>query len=137
MLVSPRPLPPYASAPPVRVVAAVIERDARVLIALRPLSKRHGGLWEFPGGKVEGEETDGDALRRELAEELGLRLVSTATPLAELQDAGSPFVIVFIPVVTDGEPECREHQSIRWASWNELPLLPLAPTDRHFAVARQ
>ena len=62
--------------PPVRVVAAVIERasdeGARLLVCRRPAHKRHGGLWEFPGGKVEAGEDLLHAARRELAEELAL-----------------------------------------------------------------
>jgi ADP-ribose pyrophosphatase len=119
-----------------RVVAAVIERGNRVLVALRPLEKRHGGMWEFPGGKVEGAETDLDALQRELSEELGLRVVTTSSPLAVFQDPGSQFLIVFVPVVADGEPECREHVAIRWVPWPDLAALPLAPTDHRFVVAR-
>ena len=124
------------SAPLTRVVAAIIVRGNRVLIALRPLEKRHGGMWEFPGGKVEGGETDLDALRRELAEELGLRVTSTSPPVAAFQDPGSQFLIVYIPVLVDNEPECREHTAIRWVAWSELEVLPLAPTDRLFAAAR-
>lgn len=117
-----------------RVVAAVIERGGKVLIALRPPEKRHGSMWEFPGGKVEEDETDHDALRRELTEELGLRVVATSLPLASLRDPGSPFLIVFVPVTVDGDPECREHVEVRWVRWNELASLPLAPTDRRFVV---
>lgn len=114
----------------------MIERGNRVLVALRPLEKRHGGMWEFPGGKVEGAETDLDALQRELSEELGLRVVTTSSPLAVFQDPGSQFLIVFVPVVADGEPECREHVAIRWVPWPDLAALPLAPTDHRFVVAR-
>lgn len=124
------------STPPTRVVAAIIERGNCVLVALRPLEKRHGGMWEFPGGKVERGETDLDALRRELAEELGLRVLSASPPVATFQDPGSQFVITFVPVRVDNEPECREHTAIRWVAWSELEVLPLAPTDRLLAVAR-
>ena len=120
-----------------RVVAAVVERGDRVLVALRPPHKRHGSMWEFPGGKVEGAETDLEALRRELAEELALRVVRISQPLAQFQDPGSEFLIVFVPVVAEGEPKCREHQAIRWAAWSELSALLMAPTDRHFIASRE
>ena len=120
--------------PPTRVVAGVIERDRRVLVAQRPLKKRHGGMWEFPGGKVEGTETDLDALHRELAEELGLQVTSVSAPIAEYRDPGSDYLIVFVPVVVHGEPECREHTAIRWAAWVDLSEMPLAPTDREFVA---
>jgi 8-oxo-dGTP diphosphatase len=119
-----------------RVVAAVIERGNRVLVAQRAAEKRHGGMWEFPGGKVESAETDLDALRRELAEELGLRVISASPAVAAFRDPGSRFLIVFVPVVAAGEPECREHVAIRWVAWGELAGLPLAPTDHRFVAAR-
>lgn len=115
-----------------RVVAGVIERDGRVLVAQRPLDKRHGGMWEFPGGKVEGGESDLTALSRELLEEFGLRVRGAGKPLAEFHDAGSEFLIAFIPVVTVGEPHCHEHLAVRWAEWSELRHIALAPTDLRF-----
>lgn len=116
-----------------RVVAAIIERGDRVLLALRPAGKLHGGMWEFPGGKVEANETDFEALRRELAEELGLRVTSTSSPAGAFQDPDSDFWVVFIPVTTDNEPECREHSAIQWVTWSDIEAMPLAPTDRRFA----
>lgn len=121
---------------PTRVVAAVIERAGRVLVAQRSLEKRHGGMWEFPGGKVERGESDADALSRELQEELGLRVTAVSTALAELHDPGSGFLIVFLPVAAEGHPECREHLSIRWAAWPELSEVLLAPMDRQFVSQR-
>jgi 8-oxo-dGTP diphosphatase len=122
--------------PLTRVIAAVIERGDCVLVAQRPSAKRHGGMWEFPGGKVEGSESDLDAIRRELAEELGVRVVSISTPIAAIQDPGSDHVIVFVPTLVHGEPECWEHAAIRWASWSDLDALPLAPTDRRFVAGK-
>jgi len=52
----------------------VIERDGLLFVCQRPHHKRHGGLWEFPGGKLEGSEEDEAAVRRELREELNLDL---------------------------------------------------------------
>jgi 8-oxo-dGTP diphosphatase len=60
----------------IRVVAAVIKRNDYYLICKRPKGKRHGGLWEFPGGKVEEGENIETAARRELAEELDLSVLS-------------------------------------------------------------
>ena len=56
----------------VRVLAAVIKRNERYLICKRPENKRHGGLWEFPGGKIEIGESNFEAAVRELREELGV-----------------------------------------------------------------
>jgi 8-oxo-dGTP diphosphatase len=54
-----------------RVVAAVVRRAGRILITRRKDEAERGGLWEFPGGKVEPGEEEPDALRREIREELG------------------------------------------------------------------
>lgn len=116
----------------VPVVAAVVRRDARYLVARRPAGKRHGGLWEFPGGKVTAGETDRDALERELREELDVSLVAVGPPLYEARDPGTAFLIRFRPVRIRGEPRAREHSELRWASVAELRDLPLAPGDARF-----
>jgi mutator protein MutT len=116
----------------VRVVAAVIEKDGRYLLCRRPPHKRHGGLWEFPGGKIEEGESDLDAANRELAEELGVKVSSVASSRFSMADPGSHFVIEFMPVEIDGSPRCIEHSEMRWVSLSEMPHLDLAPSDRRF-----
>lgn len=116
----------------VRVVACVISRSNKLLVCRRPLSKRHGGLWEFPGGKVEPGESDEDAVRRELLEELGIHLNQMSDSLFTIADPNSPYVISFIPVAVHGEATCHEHTDMRWNSLEELNVLPLAPSDRSF-----
>ena len=61
-------------------VGVIIDADQRVLVTKRHLHQHQGGLWEFPGGKVEPGETAKAALKRELFEEVGLEIIS-ATPL--------------------------------------------------------
>jgi mutator protein MutT len=116
----------------VRVVAAVIERDGRYLLCKRPPHKRHGGMWEFPGGKIEEGESDLDAASRELTEELGVKVLSVAPPRFRVADPGSHFVIEFMRVEIDGSPQCIEHSEVRWVSLSELPHFDLAPSDRRF-----
>lgn len=118
--------------PVVRVMAAVISRGDELLVCQRPLHKRHGGLWEFPGGKCEPGESDADALHREMREELGIKVVEVGQAQFESRDEGSPFVIVFVPVQVSGEPVCHEHEALRWGTAEELGKLPLAPSDRRF-----
>ena len=123
-------------ASPVRVLAAVIARDGRYLVCQRPAHKRHGGLWEFPGGKREPGETDADTAARELQEELGVAVSRVEGELFAVHDHGSPFHIVFVPVAIDGEPACLEHSALRWATPEELLTLDLAPSDRRFVRER-
>lgn len=115
-----------------RVVAAVVRRGNEVLVCKRPVHKRHGGLWEFPGGKCEPGETDAEALARELQEELRLRLTSTGRELLVVHDPGSTFQIAFIEVTVDGEPQCVEHEAYLWCAPQELAAISLAPSDLQF-----
>ena len=115
-----------------RVIAAVISRDNRLLVCQRPKHKRHGGLWEFPGGKIEPGENEETAARRELREELGVEVERVDEPELSIADPGSSFVIVFTPVEISGEPTCHEHEALMWGSPAELAALDLAPSDRRY-----
>jgi mutator protein MutT len=118
------------------VIAAVVSRGGELLVCQRPHEKRHGGLWEFPGGKCEPGESDADAARRELREELGVEVIEVGDEELAIADPGSAFLIIFIPVRIIGEPVCREHIAFRWGSPSELASLPLAPSDRRFMEHR-
>ena len=122
---------------PTRVLAAVVARDDRLLVCQRPAHKRHGGLWEFPGGKQEPDESDEASVRRELHEELGVDVSSVGEEEFAIGDPGSPFLIVFVPVTISGEPVCHEHAALRWATLDELAALPLAPSDRRYVEQRR
>lgn len=115
-----------------KVLAAVVQRDDRYLICQRPPHKRHGSLWEFPGGKLEPNETHEGAARRELAEELDVEVLNVGRVLLSVADPGSQFVIEFVPVAIEGQPRCIEHSALQWASLAELPTFDLAPSDRRF-----
>lgn len=118
--------------PSVLVVAAVIERDGRLLVCQRAANKRYGGLWEFPGGKVDGGESMSDAAVRELWEELSLTVRSVGEVRYRRADPGSNFIIEFVDVVADGNPVPHEHQAVRWVARDELMQVQLAPSDRAF-----
>jgi 8-oxo-dGTP diphosphatase len=118
--------------PVIHVVAAVVQMGERFLLCRRPINKRHGGLWEFPGGKVLNGETFEAATRRELTEELGVRATMVHGEIAQFQDDGSEFLIHFLPVEIEGKPIAHEHQELGWFSRAEMQALALAPADREF-----
>ncbi len=117
---------------PVRVTAAIIERDGRVLIAQRKPGKHMGGKWEFPGGKIEPGETPAQSLARELEEELSLR-AQVGSFLCRTQwegDGLSLELLVYRVKGFTGNPVLREHREIRWVEPRELVSLDLADSDR-------
>lgn len=104
------------------VAAAVIRRAGKILIAQRPADKHQGGLWEFPGGKVESGEPLVEALRRELQEELGIVLRASRPLIRIRHDYPDKSVCLDVHEVTafDGEAHGREGQPVRWVSPDEL-----------------
>jgi mutator protein MutT len=109
-----------------------MKRDGNYLVCQRPEHKHYGGLWEFPGGKMELGETYFEAARRELAEELDVGVQSVGPAIFSVTDPGSEFLIEFVPTTIDGNPRCLEHIALRWVSLHDLPSLELAPSDRRF-----
>lgn len=122
----------------IHVAAAVIRAaDGRVLIAKRPLDKHQGGLWEFPGGKVEADETVEAALARELAEELGIA-VTAAQPLIQVRhDYPDKQVLLDVWQVTafDGEPHGAEGQPLAWVEPAQLPDYRFPAANRPIVAA--
>ncbi|OYT80024.1 MAG: hypothetical protein CFE50_19630 [Pseudomonas sp. PGPPP4] len=105
------------------VVAAVIrDPQGRILIAQRPAHKHQGGLWEFPGGKVEAGEAPAVALARELAEELGIQ-VTGARPLLQVRhDYPDQAVLLDVWQVDafTGDAHGAEGQPLAWVAPREL-----------------
>ncbi len=117
------------------VVAAVIELDGRILIAQRKRTSQHPLKWEFPGGKVEPEETPEQAVVRELAEELGIRAqVGPEIARYEYQyQGGWPMMLMFYRVLEfTGEPKNLDFEQIVWAPRDRLGDYDFLEGDAEF-----
>ncbi len=113
------------------VVGAVIVRAGKILCAQRGPHGSLGGLWEFPGGKIERGESARAALEREIVEELKCR-VSVADVVATTTheyEFGIVTLTTFYCELVSGVPELTEHSEVRWLSPHELMDLAWAPAD--------
>jgi 8-oxo-dGTP diphosphatase len=109
-------------------VGVLIQADQHILMTTRPMGKVYAGYWEFPGGKIEEGESLGDALKRELMEELGISVMDFKPWKVECVDYPHALVeLHFCRVLAwDGELQMREGQRF---AWTKLPvtLEPILP----------
>ena len=119
------------------VAAALLSDSGRVLLQQRQACRGHGGLWEFPGGKVEPGESLDLALRREIAEELGIVLDPAGLePLSFAARPGDPHVVLLYTCrAWTGELQCLDAAALGWFTGAELAALPLVPLDVPLARA--
>lgn len=123
------PVPKYT------VTAAVIRRDGRLLLARRPQQGLLGGLWEFPGGKVEGRESLPTCLQRELREELGVE-VTVGEELGVFRHAYTHYRVrlhAFACTLDRGEPQPIQPSALAWVATQELDGYPMGKIDRQIA----
>ncbi|OKL37506.1 (deoxy)nucleoside triphosphate pyrophosphohydrolase [Domibacillus mangrovi] len=116
----------------VRVVGAVIENEQhQILCALRSPIMTLPNLWEFPGGKIEKDETPEQSLQREIMEELAC----TVEVGEKIEEVTHEYEAVIVNLLTykcriiDGMPTAEEHAELRWVPRNELDTLAWAPAD--------
>ena len=117
----------------VEVVAAIIKDPERgLLLCRRPSGKIRGGLWEFPGGKVESGEDLKEALSREIREELGVEI--NVGRLLGVVDHHYPEgrirLFGFLTEIRRGIPRSLEGQKLSWVEPEDISSLDLAPADR-------
>ena len=117
---------------PTLVVAGALCQSGKILMARRPEGKPGAGLWEFPGGKIEAGEGPVEALRRELAEELGI-IVSDADPISFANDA-QLVLLLFACTVWEGELEGKEGQTIKWVAPGELEQYEMLTLDAELVL---
>ena len=112
---------------------ALIDCDGRVLLAQRPEGKSMAGLWEFPGGKVEGGETPEAALVRELHEELGIETWNSClAPLTFASHTYDDFHLL-MPLFAcrkwNGIVQPKERQTLKWVYPKDFSNYPMPPAD--------
>jgi 8-oxo-dGTP diphosphatase len=103
-------------------VGVIVGEDGKIFIAKRPDQTHQGGLWEFPGGKVEQGETLVAALKRELREELAIEVVATQPLIKIRHDYGDKVVLLDVHWVTQfqGSPHGNEGQPVQWVAAKDL-----------------
>lgn len=115
------------------VACALVDADRRVLIAQRPENKNMGGLWEFPGGKVEPNESPEEAIIRELREELAVETKEAClAPLTFASFSYEKFHLLMPLYVCrkwQGTPEPREHTALKWVRPQRMRDYPMPPAD--------
>lgn len=119
------------------VAGALVSPDGAILMHQRRFGSVHGGLWEFPGGKVEPGESPESALSRELEEELGIRidgdfLIETGFAAEHFATDGSRLPIVILLYSCrrwQGVPKCLEGEAIGWFAPSDLSQLEMPPLD--------
>jgi 8-oxo-dGTP diphosphatase len=118
-----------------QVVAAVLEREGKILIGQRPPGQSHALEWEFPGGKVEPGETPQRALARELEEELGIRNASGCEILRydySYPDKPEITLIFFRVRSWKGEPQLLNYSEMRWERPERLGDYSFVAGDERF-----
>lgn len=115
------------------VAAALAKESGAILLQKRPEHASMGGLWEFPGGKVEPGETPEAALTRELFEELGISVnpqdLIPETFASEPLDDRHLLLLLYRCVKWEGAPTPHFASEIAWVRPNDMAALPMPPAD--------
>lgn len=113
---------------PTKVSAAIIKDGDKILLCQRPKGKRHELLWEFPGGKIEPNETEEDCIIREIQEELDVTL-GNLKRLTTIQ-ADDVSITYFEATIISGELKMIEHNDIKWVNKKEIINFNLCLNDK-------
>jgi 8-oxo-dGTP diphosphatase len=117
--------------PTIRVVAAVIAGDGRYLVTQRRPTAVLPLLWEFPGGRVEANETDAEALQREVLYRVGVH-VEPGAPISSVSHAYEHYTVelhLYECRIRQGEPRALNVHQFRWVASDEFDQLPFTPAD--------
>jgi 8-oxo-dGTP diphosphatase len=115
------------------VAAALVDREGQVLLQQRAPGRAMGGLWEFPGGKVETNERPEAALVRELLEELGIEVAETAlvpAAFASADNAGRHMLLLlYLCREWRGEPQALDAAALKWLKPADMAVDEMPPAD--------
>ncbi|MEJ2658079.1 MAG: (deoxy)nucleoside triphosphate pyrophosphohydrolase [Desulfobacterales bacterium] len=118
----------------VKVTAAILAKDNKIIIAKRGPHDRLADKWEFPGGKIEINETPEQCLKREMKEEFDIE-VSVGEYLGSSiyhYDHISIELLAYRTYWEGGEIHLKDHDDFKWISIEQLPQFDFAPADRFF-----
>ena len=116
----------------IHVAVGVIIRDQHIFLTKRLANAHQGGKWEFPGGKLENDESVAQALHRELKEEIAIDVLS-CNPLLQIKhDYGDKQVLLDVFVITNflGEPTAQEGQEQSWFAFSQLSSLDFTEANK-------
>lgn len=119
----------------INVVAGIIRNnDNKILIAQRNIKKSQGGLWEFPGGKIENDETMEEAIVREIKEELDMDIVfeSYFDEKKYIYPEKEINLIALNCRIVSEKYKVLEHEKVEWITVEEFDNFEFAPADVYF-----
>ena len=116
----------------IKVVAAILQKEDKILIARKKEGKPQAGYFEFPGGKIEKGETTEERLARELMEEMNIKIDVKEYVGESIYDYGNGKVISllgYISEIIDGEIKLSDHDRYEWVTLEEINNYKIAPAD--------
>ncbi|KAA5538861.1 (deoxy)nucleoside triphosphate pyrophosphohydrolase [Adhaeribacter rhizoryzae] len=115
----------------IEVTAGIIEKDNKVLLARRKPGKHLEGYWEFPGGKIENDESPKECLRRELLEEFSIETEILDFIAASVYEYPGKTIklLGYLVKLVKGNFQLKDHDKIIWVYPDELKTYKLAPAD--------
>ena len=116
----------------IKVVAAILQKKDKILIARKKEGKPLAGYFEFPGGKIEKGETPEESLARELMEEMNIKIDVKEYVGESIYDYGNGKVISllgYISEIIDGEIKLSDHDRYEWVTLEEINNYKIAPAD--------
>ena len=116
----------------IKVVAAILQKEDKILIARKKEGKPLAGYFEFPGGKIEKGEIPEESLARELMEEMNIKIDVKEYVGESIYDYGNGKVISllgYISEIIDGEIKLSDHDRYEWVTLEEINNYKIAPAD--------